>query len=147
LEIDLSRRVENTDDDIQSLRRELIQVKQEITTDVSDKISVCNSQIVAEKQEFQTKFLNVNQEIDKLKEKLSVKLTGDKTISNSNDNNDCPIITLPSGSNKEGTVSVVSTSNQASDQRSMSVSRACENVCKCGNTVQGEVNSVKVSDN
>ena len=147
MEIDLSRRVENTDDDIQSLRRELIQVKQEITTDVSDKISVCNSQIVAEKQEFQTKFLNVNQEIDKLKEKLSVKLTGDKTISNSNDNNDCPIITLPSGSNKEGTVSVVSTSNQASDQRSMSVSRACENVCKCGNTVQGEVNSVKVSDN
>jgi hypothetical protein len=52
-----------------------------------------------------------------------VSLTGDNTINNSN-NNDCPIITLSNGSNQEGTVSVVSTSNQASDQRSMDVSRA-----------------------
>jgi hypothetical protein len=88
--------------------------------------------------------LKVNQDIDKLKER-SVKLTGNKTINNSND--DCPIITLANGSNQEGTVPVVSTSNQASDQRSMNVSRACENVCKCGSTVQGEVNSVNVSDN
>jgi len=78
-----------------------------------------NSQIVAEKQEFQRKFLKVNQDIYKLKERLSVNLTGDKTINNSNDN-DCPIITLANGSNQEGTVPVVSTSNQASDQRSMS---------------------------
>jgi ABC-type phosphate transport system auxiliary subunit len=69
LETDLGRHVENTDDDIQSLRQELIQVKQQINTDVSDKIAVCNSQIVAEKQEYQTKFLKVNQEIDKLKER------------------------------------------------------------------------------
>ena len=47
----------------------------------------------------------------------------------------------------ERKVSVVSTSNQASNRRSMDVSRACENVCKCGNTVLGEVNSVKLSDN
>ena len=112
-----------------------------------------NSQIVAEKHEYQTEFLKVNQEIDKLKERLSVNSTGDKTINNSNNNNNnnndngCAIITLANGSNQEETVSVVSTSNQASDQRSESASRACENVCKCGNTVQGEVNSVKVSDN
>jgi hypothetical protein len=86
--------------------------------------------------------LEVNQERDKLKERLSVKLTGDKTVNNSNNNNGCPRITLANGSNQEETVYVVSTSNQASDQRSMSVSRACENVCKCGNTVQGEVSSV-----
>jgi len=121
-------------------------VKQQINTDVSDRISVCNSQIVAEKQEYHSKFMKVYEEIDKLKERLSVNLTGNKTINNNNDNNDCPIITLASRSNQEGTVPV-STSNQASDQRSMNVSRACENVCKCGNTVQSEVNSVKVSDN
>jgi hypothetical protein len=54
---------------------------------------------------------------------------------------------LANDSNQEGTVSVVNTRNQTRDQRSMNVGRACENVCKCGNTVQGEVNSVKVSDN
>jgi len=88
--------------------------------------------------------LKVNQEIDKLKEGLSVNLTGDKTINNNS--NDCPISTLVNG-NMEGTVIVVNTNNQASDQRSTNVSKACENACKCGNTVQGEVNSVKVSDN
>jgi len=82
-----------------------------------------------------------------LKERLSVNLTGDKPINNCNDNNGCPIITLANYGNQLGTVSVVNTSNQTSDQRSMNVSRACKNVCKCGNTVQGEVNSVKVSDN
>jgi hypothetical protein len=76
-----------------------------------------------------------------------VNLTGDKTFDNCNNNNDSPIITLANGSNQEGTVSVVSTSNQASDQRSMNVSSVCENVCKCGNTVQDEVIGVKVSDN
>jgi len=91
---------------------------------------VCNSQIVVEKQEYQTKFLKVNQEIGKLKENLSVNLTGNKTINNSNNNNnnDCPVITLANGSNQEGTVAVICTSNQASDERSMNVSRACENV-------------------
>jgi hypothetical protein len=29
----------------------------------------------------------------------------------------------------------------------MNVSTVSENVCKCGKTVQGEVNSVKVADN
>jgi uncharacterized protein (UPF0210 family) len=42
LEIDLSRHVENTDSDIQSLRQELMQVRQQINTDVSDKVAVCN---------------------------------------------------------------------------------------------------------
>ena len=42
LEIDLSRHVENTDGNIQSLRQELIQVKQQINTDVSEKIIMCN---------------------------------------------------------------------------------------------------------
>ena len=79
MEIDLGRHVENTDSDLESIRQELIQVKQQINTDFSDKIAVCNSQIVAEKQEYQTKLLKVNQEIDKLKEKLSLNLTGDKT--------------------------------------------------------------------
>jgi len=55
-EIDLGRHVENTDSDIESLRQQLIQAKQQINTDVSDKISVCNSQIVAEKQEYHSKF-------------------------------------------------------------------------------------------
>jgi hypothetical protein len=101
-------------------------------------------------QEYERKSLKVSQEIDKLKEGIFVNLS-DKNINNSNNNNNndngCAIITLANGSNQEETVSVVSTSNQASDQRSESASRACENVCKCGNTVQGEVNSVKVSDN
>jgi ElaB/YqjD/DUF883 family membrane-anchored ribosome-binding protein len=48
LEIILGQHVENTESDIESLRQELIQVKQQINKDVSDKISVCNSQIVAE---------------------------------------------------------------------------------------------------
>jgi hypothetical protein len=103
---------------------------------------LCNSQIVAEKQEYHSKLLKVNQEIDKFN-LLFVNLTGHKTINNSNDNNVCPI----NDGNQEGTVSVVCTNNQASDQRSLNVSRACENVCKSGNTVQSEVNSVKVSDN
>jgi hypothetical protein len=41
LEIDFSWHVENTDSDIQSFRQELIQVKQQINMDGSDKISVC----------------------------------------------------------------------------------------------------------
>ena len=117
---------------------------QQINTDVSDKIAVCNNQIVAEKQEYNSKFLKVNQEIDKLKERLSVNLTGNKTINNSNN---CPTITLANGSNQGGKGSVVGTNNQASDQRSMNVCTACENVCKYGKTVQGEVNTVKIYDN
>ena len=39
LEIDLGRHVKNTDSDMQSLRQELIQVKQQINTDISDKIA------------------------------------------------------------------------------------------------------------
>jgi len=88
---------------------------------------VCNNQIVAEKQEYRSKFLKVNQEIDKLKERLSLNLTVNKTINNSN--NGCPIITLTNGSNQGGTESVVSTNNQASDQRNTNVCRACENGC------------------
>jgi hypothetical protein len=34
-----------------------------------------------------------------------------------------------------------------SDQRNMNVTTACEHVWKCGNTAQGEVNSVNVSNN
>jgi hypothetical protein len=130
-------------------------MKRQINTEVSDKTAMCNSQIVAEKQEYHSKFLKVNQEIDKLKEmytvspsstvdapgndgnvsmpeqverpnpwrkmmmmvkeRLSVNLTGDKTVNNSNYINDCPIITLANDSNQEGTVFVVSTSNQASE--------------------------------
>ena len=94
MEIDVGRHAENTDSDIESLRQELIQAKQQISTDISDKIPVCNTQIVNEKLEYHSKFLKVNQEIDKLKERLSANLKGDKTINNSNDNNDCSIITL-----------------------------------------------------
>jgi hypothetical protein len=54
---------------------------------------------------------------------------------------------LTNGSNQGGTESVVSTNNQASDQRSTNVCRAFGNVYKCDNTLQGEVNSVKVYDN
>ena len=54
---------------------------------------------------------------------------------------------MTNGSNQGRTESVVGTNNQASDQRTTNVCRACENVCKCGNTVQGEVNTVKVYDN
>jgi hypothetical protein len=46
-----------------------------------------------------------------------------------------------------GTESVGNMNNQASDQRSVNVCRAYDDVCKCGNTVQGEVNVVKVYDN
>ena len=84
LEIDLGRHVENADSDIQSLKQELMQMKQQINTDVCDKIAMCNNQIVAEKQEYHSKFLKVNQEIDKLKEILSVNLTSNKTINNIN---------------------------------------------------------------
>ena len=66
LEINLSRLVQDTDGDVESLRQELIQVKQQITTDVSDKMSACDSQVVAEKQEYKRKYLKVNQEIYKL---------------------------------------------------------------------------------
>jgi hypothetical protein len=70
LQIDVGWHVENTDSDIQSLRDELIQMKEQINIDVSEKIAVCNSQVVAEKQEYHSKFLKVNQEVDKLKERL-----------------------------------------------------------------------------
>ena len=61
---------------------------------------MCNSQIVAEKQEYHSKFLKVNQEIDDLKERLSVNLTGDKT-NNNNGNNYGPITTLANESKQE----------------------------------------------
>jgi len=96
--------------------------------DVSDKISALNSQIVAEKQEYETNSLKVNQEIEKLKDGLSANLTGDKIINSNNSNYGCAIIILCNGTNQEDTVSVVSTSNQAIYQRSVSGSRACENV-------------------
>ena len=93
---------------------------------------MCNSQIVAEKQEYETNSLKLSQEIEKLKKGLFVKLTGDKIINNNNNYNNnyngCAKITLAKISNQEETVSVVSTSNQASYQRSVSGSRACENV-------------------
>jgi hypothetical protein len=136
LEMNLSQHVEENRNDIQSISQELIQVNKQINTDVPDKISVYNSQKVAEKQEYQTNFLKLNQKIDNLKESLSVKLTGDKTINNNNNNNNnCPVIILANG-NLEGRVSVVSTSNQANAQTSTNASRTCENVCKRGNTVQ-----------
>jgi len=69
--------------------------------------------------------LKVRKEIEKLKEELSVNLTGDKTINNSKV---CAIITLVISSKQEETVSVVSTNTQAIYQRSGSGSRACENV-------------------
>jgi hypothetical protein len=66
LEINLTRNVENTGSDVQSLRQESLQAKQQTNADVSDQISVCNSQLLAEKQEYQAKFLKVNQEIEKI---------------------------------------------------------------------------------
>ena len=115
LEVDLSRHVNDTDGHVQSIRQELTEVKQQINTDVFDKISVCNSQIVVEKQEYETNPLKLSQEIEKLKKGLFVKLTGDKIIINNNNNyNGCAIIALAKISNQEETVSVVSTSNQAS---------------------------------
>jgi hypothetical protein len=45
--------------------------------------------------------LKVSQEIDKLKEGLSVNLKGDKTINNNNNNNVRAIITMANGSNQE----------------------------------------------
>ena len=128
LEIDLGRRVQDTDGGVQSLRQQLIEVKQQITTDVSGKISACNSQIVTDRQEYQRKFFKVSQEIKKLKEGISVNLKVDKTINNSNNNNRCAIFTLANVCNQEESVSVVSTSNQASYQRRVSGSTACENV-------------------
>ena len=38
--------------------------------DVSDNISVCNSQIVAEMLEYETNFLKLSQEIEKLKSRV-----------------------------------------------------------------------------
>ena len=128
LETDLCRHVQDTDGGVQSLRQELIEVKQQITTDISVKISACNSQIVTDRPEYQRKFFKVSQEMKKLKEGISVNLKVDKTINNSNNNNGCAIFTLANVCNQEETVSVVSTSNQASYQRSVSYSRACENV-------------------
>jgi len=77
--------------------------------------------------------LKLNQETDKLKKWLFVKLTGDKIINNNNYYyyfyyNGCAIITLAKISNQEETVSVASTSNQASYQRNVSGIRTCENV-------------------
>ena len=71
-ELDLSTHVQDTSGDVQSLRQEIIQVKQQITTKVSDKLSECNRQIFADEQEYLAKFLKVSQEIEKLKEGLSV---------------------------------------------------------------------------
>ena len=133
LEMNLSQHVEENRNDIQSITQELIQVNKQTNTDVPDKISVYISQKVAEKQEYQKYFLKLNQKIDNLKESLSVKLTGDKTINNNINN--CPVIILANG-NLEGRVSVVSTSNHANAQTSTNASRTCENVCKRGNTVQ-----------
>jgi SMC interacting uncharacterized protein involved in chromosome segregation len=141
LGIDLSRQVENTDTGIQSLKQELIQMKKRINTDVSDKIAECNNQIVADRQEYQSKLVKVNQEIDMLKKGLSVNQAGDKTSSS---NDDCSLTSLANGSSQVGAESVGNTNNQASDQRNVNVCRACDDVCKCGNTVQGEVNFVSL---
>jgi hypothetical protein len=69
--------------------------------------------------------------------------TGDKSITNHE--NDCPIVTV--GNNQEGAVSVISTSDQANDQRSDTVGDACMSVCKCSNTIQSEANKRKGYDN
>jgi hypothetical protein len=128
LETDLCRHVQVTDGDVQSLRQELIEVKQQITMDVSVKIFACNCQIVTEKQEYRRKSLKVRQEINKLKESISVNLKVDKTINISNNSNGYALFTLANGCNQEETVSVVSSSNQASYQKSVSGGRACENI-------------------
>ena len=128
LETDLCRHVQVTDGDVQSLRQELIEVKQQITMDVSVKIFACNCQIVTEKQEYRRKSLKVRQEINKLKESISVNLKVDKTINISNNSNGYALFTLANGCNQEETVSVVSSSNQASYQKSVSGRRACENI-------------------
>lgn len=142
LEMGCSRQTENTDSEIQSLRQELIQTREQHDADMSAKISVCNSQILAEKQDSQASFLKVNQEIDKLKERLAVNMTGDETINATN--NDSTVTSIVSR-NQEGTVPVVSNNDQISDHTSRN-SKACENVCKCNNTVLNEVNGVKVAD-
>ena len=67
--------------------------------------------------------MKVNEDTDKLKERLSVNLTGYKAIINNNNNN-CPVITLLND-NQEGTVTVVSTGNQ---QMIREVQRLVENL-------------------
>ena len=67
--------------------------------------------------------MKVNEDTDKLKERLSVNLTGYKAIINNNNNN-CPVITLLND-NQEGRVTVVSTGNQ---QMIREVQRLVENL-------------------
>src|SRR5215472_32403 len=70
-------------------------------------------------------------------------MTGVETINNHN--NERPV-TPSVNRNQEETISVVSNNNQVGDQISSS-SKACKNVCKCSNTVQDDVNGIKVADN
>jgi hypothetical protein len=89
--------------------------------------------------------LEVHQEIEKLKEKLSVKEISEDTINNNN-NNHCQVATLSNGS-QERAGSVGSVNNNAYDQKSGTVNNAYDSLSSCGNTVQGYGNSVRVVDN
>jgi hypothetical protein len=120
-----------------------MQAKQQINADISDKISACKSQIVAEKQEYQEKFMKVNEEIDILKEKLMVNQSGDKTSNNHSDN--CPVTAL-NNSSQERATPADSVSGRKDDQRNVDLNRMTESVCRCSNNGLDEVNSVRVSD-
>jgi hypothetical protein len=143
LEANLNRVVENTGSELQSIRQEFMQAKQQINADISDKISVCKSQILAEKQEYQEKFLKVNQEIDKLQEKLMVSQSGNKTINNHSDN--CPVTAL-NNSSQERAAPADRVSGQKDNQSNVDLNRMTESVCRCSNNGLDEVNSVRVSD-
>jgi hypothetical protein len=82
-------------------------------------------------------------EIDKLREKLTMHTTG--VMTNNNQDNDGPMLSVVQG-DLPGAISV-SDENQASGQGNIQANRACENGCKCNNTVQDKLNSVRLSDN
>jgi hypothetical protein len=146
IEADLNRHVEGTDKDVQFLRQEMSQAKQQNKECISEKVSELTSQIVNERKECQAKFLGISQSLKQLNEKLAVNPTGNKSITSHE--SDCPSVTAGNNvNNQEGAVSVISTIDQANNQGSDTVSDACASICKCNTTVQNEGNKRKGYEN
>jgi small-conductance mechanosensitive channel len=98
---DLNHHIEQTATDMQTIRQELNLVRERVNKDVSKemesisvKVADCNNKIETEKQSHHSEIVKLNQEIDKVKERLSVRASNGGIVGSTNQ---CQIINVDNG--------------------------------------------------
>jgi gas vesicle protein len=140
LATDLFNHIDKTDKDIEAIRLQVTQGKEQISTEVTNEIKTASdrvsSQILAERQKSQAEILKVNQEIDKLKNTLSTRTIGDSPAVSLSTHN-CNVRRLDTNSEVNGPTETGSDAgkNNNNDQASVNGIHACQNTGSCSESV------------